>query len=48
MWCLRENEAATIKKSRKIYSNGDVQSKVGGQEEYRGADGHVRIEENSR
>ena len=37
-----------FEKSRKICGKGDVQCKVGGQEKYSGADGHVEIEGNSR
>ena len=37
-----------FERSRKIYGKGDVQCKVGGQEEYKGADGHVGIEGSSR
>ena len=34
--------------SKKIYGEGDVWCKVGEQEEYRRADGHVGIEGSSR
>ena len=37
-----------FEKSRKIYGEGNVQCKVGGQEKYRGADGYVGIEGSSR
>ena len=43
MQCLRENEVASFEKSRKIYGEGNVQCKVGGQKEYRGPDKHVGI-----
>ena len=32
-----------FEKSKKIYAEGNVQCKVGAQEEYRGVDGHVGI-----
>ena len=38
MWCLRENKVAVSIKSTKIYGKGNVPCKVGGQNEYRGAD----------
>ena len=37
-----------FEKSKKICGEGDVQCKVGGQEEYREADGHVGIDGSSR
>ena len=48
MWCLKENKLAVFEKSGKTYGEGNVQCKVGGQEEYRGPDGHVGIERSSR
>ena len=41
-------ENSYFEKSRKIYGEGNVQCKVGGQEEYNGADEHVGIKKNSR
>ena len=37
-----------FEKSRKIYGEGNVQCKFGGQEEYNGADKNVGIERSSR
>ena len=48
MWCLRENEVAILRGTERSMSEGNVGCKVGGQEEYSGADGHARIEESSR
>ena len=41
------NKMKYFEKSRKIYGESDVRCKVGGQEEYRGADGHVGMEGSS-
>ena len=38
MWCLTENDEAILRRAEKIHSEGDVQCKIGGQEEYRIAD----------
>ena len=38
----------SFEKSRKIYGESDVRCKVGGQEEYREADGHVEMEGSNR
>ena len=45
MSCLRES---SYFENKKIYGESNVQCKVGGQEEYRGADGQVGIEGSSR
>ena len=46
-WCLRKI-SSYLEKSRKIYGEGNVQCKVGGQEEYSGADEHVVFKGSSR
>ena len=45
---FEKKSSSYFEKSRKIYGEGNVQCKVGGQEEYSGADGHVGFEGSSR